>query len=81
MKAQEVAATKALISRPTLDSKMEVLLVLKVHPTPGAIGYRSCAGRHVSQPDRLRIQCLEAGNNCNALITVHSLSTGQLGGR
>jgi hypothetical protein len=54
-----------------LGPKPEVLLELEVHPTLVVISQRSDAGGHVSQLDRLK--CLEAGNYCNALVTVYSL--------
>jgi hypothetical protein len=56
-----------------LGPKPEVLLELEVHPTLVVISQRSDAGGHVSQLDRLKIKCLEAGNYCNALVTVYSL--------
>jgi hypothetical protein len=65
--------TKALAWRPLLGPKPEVLLELEVHPTLVVISQRSDAGGHVSQLDRLKIKCLEAGNYCNALVTVYSL--------
>jgi hypothetical protein len=74
-----VLASKALANRPEafvdhrFRDKARGLLALMVRPTSRAAGRRSYAGRHTSQHDRPRIKCLEAQNDYNTLIIMHSL--------